>query len=111
MNILEELWYGNIDLGAQSLDKNSDYARALHKSANEWEKMSPQIQKIIGKLVDAQMEAAGIAERDAFVLGFRLAVQLMAASLGAPPLVSEWCEKSGKKDDIGLEDIKEATSF
>ncbi len=43
--------------------------------------LSPELQKGIEKLLDVQMEAAAIAERDAFVMGFRMAMQFMVDSL------------------------------
>ncbi len=45
--------------------------------------LSPELQKAIDKLMDVQMDAAVIAERDAFVLGFRLATQILVEGLTA----------------------------
>lgn len=92
MNILEELWYGNIYPNEQSIKKDSEYAEALRKVAGEKEtllpNLSPELQKGIEKLLDVQMEAAVIAERDAFVMGFRLAVQILVDGLTDPPITS-----------------------
>ena len=50
--------------------------------------LSPEIQKAIEKLMDVQMEAAVIAERDAFVMGFRLATQIIVDGLTDPPVTT-----------------------
>lgn len=90
MNILHELWYGNIYPSERSIKKDSEYAQALHKVADEKDSLLPslstELQKGIEKLLDVQMEAAVIAERDAFVMGFRLAVQILVDSLTDPPI-------------------------
>lgn len=90
MNILEELWYGNIYPNEQSIRKDSEYARALHKVVEEKENLlpplAPELQAAIEKLVDAHMEAAVIAERDAFVMGFRLATQIIVDGLVCSPV-------------------------
>lgn len=39
MNILEELWYGNIYPNEQSIRKDSEYAQALRKVADEKESL------------------------------------------------------------------------
>lgn len=92
MNILEELWYGNIYPNEQSIRKDSEYAQALRKVADEKENLlpslSPELQKGIEKILDVQLEAAVIAERDAFVMGFRLATQLLVDGLTDPPVTS-----------------------
>ena len=90
MNILEELWYGNIYPNEQSIKKDSEYAQALRKVVDEKERLLPslssELQKGIEKLLDVQMEASVIAERDAFVMGFRLAVQILVDGLTDPPI-------------------------
>ena len=92
MNILEELWCGNIYPNEQSIRKDSEYAQALRKVVDEKESLMPslslEIQKAIEKLMDVQMEAAVIAERDAFVMGFRLATQIIIDGLSDPPLTT-----------------------
>ncbi len=81
MHTLQELWYGNIHPCEKPIQRGGEYARALHKFAEEKERLipdlSPELQKIFEMLMDIQMEAAVIAERDAFVTGFRLATQLL----------------------------------
>ncbi|MGN0998617.1 MAG: DUF6809 family protein [Faecousia sp.] len=90
MSILEELWYGNVYPSEQTIGKDSEYTQALHKVVDEKEhlitSLTPEIQKAIEKLMDAQMDVAVIAERDAFVMGFRLAVQIMVDGLSDPSI-------------------------
>ena len=90
VNILHELWYGNIYPSERPIKKDSEYAQALHKVADEKDSLLPslssELQKGIEKLLDVQMEAAVIAERDAFVMGFRLAVQILVDGLTDPPV-------------------------
>ncbi len=82
MNILEDLWYGNIYPSERNVEKGSEYAEALCKLVEEQGKLSPEIHKSIQKYAQAQMEATMLAERDAFMAGFRLGVQLVVAGLG-----------------------------
>ncbi len=90
MHILEELWYGNIYPNERSICKDGEYAQALRKVEGKKEcllpNLAPELRKAIEKLMDVQMEAAAIAERDAFVMGFRLATQILVDSLTDLPL-------------------------
>ena len=90
MNILEELWYGNIYPNEHSIRRDSEYAQALRKVVDEKEYLLPnldsELRKSIEKIMDVQMKAAVIAARDAIVMGFRLAAQIMVDSLTDPPV-------------------------
>lgn len=67
-----------LSLGQGVIKKDSEYVQVLRKVAEEKESLlpslPPELQKGIENLLDVQMEAAVISERDAFVMGFRLAV-------------------------------------
>lgn len=93
VNILYELWYGNIYPSERPIKKGSEYAEALRKVMEEKESLlpslSPELQKGIEKLLDVQMEAAVFAERDAFVMGFRLAVQILVDGLTDPTITHQ----------------------
>ncbi len=82
MNILEELWYGNVHPCEQPLKEGSDYAKAVRKVTKEKEQLlsclSQEQQAALEKLLDVQIDATAFAERDAFIMGFRMASQLMA---------------------------------
>ncbi|MGM9600873.1 MAG: DUF6809 family protein [Faecousia sp.] len=64
----------------------------MRKAADEKDSLlpslSPELQKGIEKLLDVQLEAAVIAERDAFVMGFQLATQIMVDGLTHPPVTT-----------------------
>ncbi len=85
MKILEDLWHGNIYPSEEPIKKGGEYAQALHWVVDEKEALlptlSPEIQKTIDKLMDVQMDAAVIAERDAFVMGFKLATRILVAAI------------------------------
>lgn len=84
--------------GEQSVRKDSEYAQALHKvveaKGSVLPSLSPEIQYTIEKLMDVQMDAAVLAERDAFAMGFRLAVQIMVAATVRRTLVYLACGKA-----------------
>ncbi len=88
MNILENLWYGNIAPSEQPLAKGSAYAAALKRVDTQIGKLlennSPEIQSAVDSLLDRQTEAASIAEEKAFVTGFQLGVQMLLCALEKP---------------------------
>ncbi len=43
--------------------------------------LSPEVSQAVTALTKAESRLAGIAQRDAFVMGFRLGVQMMVESL------------------------------
>ncbi len=90
MNILGELWYGNIYPNERSIRKDSEYAQALRKVVDEKERLlpnlAPELRKAVEELMDVQMDAAVIAERDAFIVGFRLPPKIIVDSLTDPPV-------------------------
>ncbi len=85
MNILEELWYGNIHPGERPIRKGSEYARIFCKVAEEKEKLKPNLptrcQENLESLMDLQLEATATAEKDAFLLGFHLATKILVEGL------------------------------
>lgn len=85
MGVLEELWYGNIYPSERPIQKGSGYAAALEKFNKEKETLlsglSPEVHSIFEKLLDKKIDPNTVAEREAFVLGFRLAAQLLIDSL------------------------------
>ncbi len=85
MDILEQLWYGNLAPNEQFIQSGGEHHIARIEFEEEKEKLlaglSPEIQGIFGKLFDRQIKPNAIAERDAFLYGFRLAVQLFTDGL------------------------------
>ncbi len=89
MSILETLWNGKIYPGEQYVRDDERYTKALQKAADQRERMesvlTPEQIQSLDMLLDAQDNAAAIAERDASMTGFRLAVWLMADAMGSMP--------------------------
>ncbi len=81
MSILEEFWRGEIFPCEQFLKQGSEYFEELHKMADEHEKMLAEVSREqrqwAEKLLQMQSHVNCFAERDAFVYGFRMAVQMM----------------------------------
>ncbi len=88
MKILEEFWYGNIQPQEQDgyrLEEHRDLVKLyayneplLAETLNDSQKDRLQ------RMKDVVEEMQGITECGAFITGFKLAVQLMAASLVGP---------------------------
>ncbi len=82
MRILEQLWYGNIHPCEEFLSRDSEYHLALCRFDKEAEKLllgfSPEAQYDLELLLDKLMDLQTLAQRDAFIAGFRMAVQLFS---------------------------------
>ncbi len=85
MSILAEFWYGNLYPNEQAIKKGSEYFRALNKLTDKHNEIfadvSPEQRAWAEHLLSLQSDVNSIAEKDAFVLGFRLGVQMMVESL------------------------------
>ncbi len=85
MNILEQFWNGEICPAEQFIPNDSEYFAVIRKFGEEKQKLltvcSPEQQAEMERLQMIATEAVAIAERDAFTMGFRLAVQMMVESL------------------------------
>lgn len=91
MSILEELWYGNLapmkhmrQSGAHQeltnlIDRNQSELSAM---LNEGEKDT------LEKLLDCQEELSQVTEREAFLAGFRMGVQIMVDSVQGEDITS-----------------------
>ncbi len=86
MNILEELWDGNLDPSSREEYRCGDYRDLVLLYQRNEERLVPTLndtQKTdLKKLQDLTEEMQGVVQCNAFIVGFRLAVQLMTASLG-----------------------------
>ncbi len=88
MKILEEFWHGNIQPQEQDsyrIEEHRDLVKLyeyneqlLMETLNDGQKDRLQ------RMKDVVEEMQGIAECSAFITGFKLAVQLMTASLVEP---------------------------
>ena len=81
MNILEELYLGNIDPQKRTHEYDKEYSTLLgyadrHKSVLR-ATLTEQQNETLQKLIDCYDEMCSIGEVNAFVNGFRLAAQIM----------------------------------
>ena len=85
MNVIENLFYGNISPCEKVLTRGSEYSRLLQLAAKNEEKLyvllSPQQTEQFEKLKESIIDMNNISEKEAFVDGFRLGVQLIAESI------------------------------
>ena len=85
MKVIENLFYGNICPCEKTLTRGSEYSRLLQLAAKNEEKLSsllsPQQTEQFEKLKECIIDMNNISEKEAFVDGFRLGVQLIAESI------------------------------
>ncbi len=85
MNILEQLWYGNINPNEQGDFWRSECKDLLQmynrNSAKLAAILNDQDKETLEKLHECQLEMQQYAECGAFITGFRLGVRLMAAAM------------------------------
>lgn len=92
MNILEELWLGNINPQGCDARKDPRIERALAlvvEDENAMRAMLSDAQKEqLETVLDRQSDLTDLLERNAFSKGFRLAVRLMADAMNPVGLPS-----------------------
>ena len=85
MNILDELWYGNINPQEQSKDNNRAIKELLNLMGRNRDQlqanMTPEQQEILEKYDDCVNEMYGLIEVAIFSYAFRLGGRLMLATL------------------------------
>ncbi len=85
MNILEDLWYGQICPVAGEDYQNQEYRKLIELLDRHKKQMLPTLnqkqQEDLLKLEDLWEDMEQITQCTAFITGFRLAIQLMAASM------------------------------
>jgi len=83
MDILEELWLGQVAPIEHAFPKTEEHRQAMRqieKSRQALETMLPQEgQIILASYGEAEIQVQDHAERDAFAQGFRLGAKLMLA--------------------------------
>ena len=89
MNVLDELWYGNIAPCERDFKKGSTYAELLgyivrHEEALQ-KRMNDEEKEILEKLTECTDEMYGIAEREAFVRGFALGAKIIIEVMNTEP--------------------------
>ena len=81
MNIIEELWYGNISPCERDFKKGSKYSELLGYIVRHEEELKKRLNdeeiEILEKYTECTNEMYGIAEREAFVRGFVLGARII----------------------------------
>ena len=88
MDIIKELWYGNVAPFEQCTRGDKQLKELLKLVARNKEELDATLtdkqKETLEKFEENMNEMHGIAERDAFSYGFRLGVQLMAEAFLQP---------------------------
>ena len=88
MDIINELWYGNISPFEQCTRSDKRLKELLKLVSRNREELDGTLtdkqKEIFEKFEDCMNEMHSITERDAFSYGFRLGVQLMAEAFLLP---------------------------
>lgn len=88
MNILDELWYGNISPFEQCTRDDKRLKELLKLVARNREELGETLtekqKETLEKFEECMNEMHSMTERDAFSCGFRLGVQLMAEAFLLP---------------------------
>jgi len=81
MNIIEELWYGNISPCERDFKKGSKYSELLGYIVRHEEDLKKRLNdeeiEILEKFTECNNEMYGIAEREAFARGFVLGARII----------------------------------
>ena len=81
MQILEELYIGNVRPGERSFKRNSQYSRALSESADAADRLiavlNDEQKKLFDEFTDAQREVSVLTDAETFIYGFRTGAKIM----------------------------------
>jgi hypothetical protein len=82
-DIIEQLYFGNIDPSALTFDRDSEFGQAMDDLTNAEEHirsvLSEADKPVFEKLIKAQHTIDAATAQDAFAKGFRLGAKLMLA--------------------------------
>jgi len=85
MNILEDLWFGNISPWERPFKKDSAYAELLALVIRHQEDLNGRLnneeKEIFEKFSECSTEMHDLTEREAFVKGFTIGAQIIIAVL------------------------------
>ena len=84
-NVLEDLYYGNIQPSAKCFDTHSQYAKLIKIISDNEEKLTSflsepstaQEQRLLAQLINAQNEVLAFSEISRFIEGFQLGARFM----------------------------------
>ena len=83
MNILEDLWFGNISPWERPFKKDSTYAELLALVIRHQEDLNGRLndeeKEIFEKFSECSTEMHDLTEREAFVKGFTIGAQIVIA--------------------------------
>ena len=81
MQILEELYIGNVRPGERSFKRNSQYGRALSESSDALDRLiavlSDEQKTLLEEFLDAQREVSVLTDAETFIYGFRTGAKIM----------------------------------
>ena len=87
MNILEDLWFGNISPWERPFKKDSAYTELLSLVIRHQEDLNGRLndeeKEIFEKFSECSTELHDLTEREAFVKGFTIGAQIIIAVLTA----------------------------
>lgn len=86
MDILEELWYGNIDpMEMNNIQNNPEYQSALRLVNNNYDRLQEGLtdkqKELLMRYAESRNEYSNITELDAFKSGFRLGAGLVMETI------------------------------
>ena len=88
MNIIEELYFGNIDPNTETIDSDSDFGKASMKVSQNEDKLMELLggkeKQLFIELINAQSEIDAITAVRKFTKGFQLGARFTLDSLVVP---------------------------
>ena len=86
MDILEELWYGNIQpMELSHIESNAEYKEALNLVNNNYDRLQEGLtdkqKQLLMRYAESRNEFSNITELDAFKTGFKLGARLVIAAI------------------------------
>lgn len=88
MNIIEELYFGNIDPNMKRVERNSRIAKAMQTLSDSEEKLTVLLdgkeKNLLFDLVNAQSEIVATSELERFIEGFQLGARFMLDTFIVP---------------------------
>lgn len=93
MNVLEELYYGNLNPSVKSYERGSEYAKLVERISGNEEKLTAFLNtrpeageeaSLFFQLMNAQVELLAFSEESRFIEGFQLGARFLLDSLVLP---------------------------
>ena len=86
MDILEELWYGNVNpMEMNNIQNNPEYQSALRLVNSNYDRLQQTLtdeqKQLLMRYAESRNEFSNITELDAFKTGFRLGTRLLIAAI------------------------------